>query len=564
MTEGIDTTPVLLQAKVFQKMFIGASCFFEQEKEHINSLNVFPVPDGDTGTNMSMTLAAAAEAALNYKGNSAGELAEAVAHSSLMGARGNSGVILAQLLRGIARGLANKEQVSLSELSKAFQYGVVYAYKAVSKPVEGTILTVAREIARGTKNAIRSGKDLYGVLEEAIASGNNALKKTTEMLPVLKEAGVVDAGGKGLVVFLNGCLHSARLSMEEIMVRRKADNGTEEAKQAFPGAITRQEEAPLKLLYPYCTELIIKSKENNFASLEAKLLPLGDSQVIVADKNICKVHIHTDRPGLILDICLNYGTLHDIKIDNMYDQHIETIGQQAEREKVITLPKDSGSLKPKEICIISVSFGEGFKEIFFSLGADEIVFGGQTMNPKVEDMVAAVQQTMSEKVIILPNNKNIQLVAEQARKFTSKDVKVLPTKTLPEGLAALFAFHPDKDLESNLKNMEESISRTKSGEVTFATRDTSLQGKKIKKGDYLGIFNGDILVWGESLQDTTLKLVQGMVGDDDEIISIFYGKDISREEAGKLAEALEQNFPEMEMELKYGGQPLYYYILLVE
>ena len=379
METGERTGELAINAADFQKMIIGASYFFDREKEAINALNVFPVPDGDTGTNMSMTLAAAAEAALIYRGDAIGEIAVETASSALMGARGNSGVILSQLLRGIARGLQGKKVAYPDDLSKAFQYGVVYAYKAVSKPVEGTILTVARETARGARSAARSGADLCGIIETAIENGREALARTTEMLPVLKEAGVVDAGGMGLVVFLEGCLFAVQHALGEIIARKEAAEVEAEEKSAA-GMEAFSPAGALDLAHPYCTELIIRGAAAA-AELKDRLESLGDSLLVVGQDDISKVHLHTADPGGVLSICLAYGSLHEIKIDNMADQHRHAFNLQAPVETVVTL---SGPRKLKgkdDTGIIAVSFGEGIKELFLSLGADEIVYGGQTMNP---------------------------------------------------------------------------------------------------------------------------------------------------------------------------------------
>ena len=551
-----------INAADFQKMIIGASYFFDREKEAINALNVFPVPDGDTGTNMSMTLAAAAEAALIYRGDAIGEIAVETASSALMGARGNSGVILSQLLRGIARGLQGKKVAYPDDLSKAFQYGVVYAYKAVSKPVEGTILTVARETARGARSAARSGADLCGIIETAIENGREALARTTEMLPVLKEAGVVDAGGMGLVVFLEGCLFAVQHALGEIIARKEAAEVEVEEKSAA-GMEALSPAGALDLAHPYCTELIIRGAAAA-AELKDRLESLGDSLLVVGQDDISKVHLHTADPGGVLSICLAYGSLHEIKIDNMADQHRHAFNLQAPVETVVTL---SGPRKLKgkdDTGIIAVSFGEGIKELFLSLGADEIVYGGQTMNPRVEDLFNAVQRIPTDRVMILPNNKNIQMVAQQVQKICAKEVAVIGSRTIAQGLAALVTFNPAADLNENIRLMEASLRQVKSGEATYATRDTVIKGKKVARGSYLGLYDGQLCSAGEELTPTTLDLIARMLDEDDELVTILYGKEITRDEAEEFAAVVEKTYPDLEVELKYGGQPIYYYILAIE
>jgi len=550
-----------LHVSDFKKMILGANYFFDREKEAINALNVFPVPDGDTGTNMSMTLKAAVEGSLAYEGNSIGELSEIVASRALMGARGNSGVILSQILRGLARGLRNKDFISPGELSKAFQYGVVYAYKAVSKPVEGTILTVAREMARGIRAAVHKGENLYGSMEAAIDSGRVTLAKTTDMLPALKEAGVVDAGGLGLLVFLEGCLYAMKRSLHEMLPQNWVRHTEEPAAAGAAGFSAAGEEFDLD--YPYCTEMIIKAENGTFDDLRLRLENHGDSLVVVTDGNIAKIHIHTASPDLIMKTALTYGSLHDIKIDNMLDQHSETLAVTAPADKNIIYSRVNRS-DTGESGLISVSFGEGFREIFLSLGADEIVYGGQTMNPNVEVLLNAVQNLPQETAIILPNNKNIIMVAEQVKVLSEKNVEVLETRSLPEGLSALLAYNPNQPVTENIKAMNEAIKRVQTGMVTYATRDTVIKGNDVKQGQYLALTGDEILGSGESLHQTALDLVKSITAPHNDLITLFYGQDVKRDQAVALVSAIEELFPDLEIELHYGGQPIYYYILSVE
>ena len=556
----------LLSVHDFKKMILGASYFFEREKERINALNVFPVPDGDTGTNMSMTLNAAVESAINYKGKSIGELSNVVASQALMGARGNSGVILSQILKGIAHGLKRKDSISTAELSKAFQYGVVYAYKAVSTPVEGTILTVAREVARGIRNAVRKGENLHKSMEEAIKSGNAALEKTTDMLPALKEAGVVDAGGLGLLVFLEGCLYAMKQSLNDLM--HHSNKEPSEAIAVVQSNLSKHSAGPLatdklNLLHPYCTEMLVKNETGNFNSLKDKLLSHGDSLVVAIDHGIAKIHIHTASPDLVLQTALQYGTLHDIKIENMVDQHEQTASSTMTAEKPSFFPNIKKQDKGKT-GVISVSFGEGFREIFLSLGTDKIIFGGQTMNPTVEDLLSAVQNIPQQSVIILPNNKNIVMVAEQVKALADKQVEVVETRTLPEGLAALLAYNIDQPIADNTTSMKKAINRVKTGSVTHATRDTVIKGMPVKTGHYLGLFGEEIVSSNQELDQAALELAREVIEKDNDIITIFYGQDIPRDKASLLAAALEESHPDLEVELQYGGQPIYYYIFSVE
>ena len=559
---GNSNVEMEINAADFQKMIIGASYYFGREKEAINALNVFPVPDGDTGTNMNMTLAAAAEAALAYRGDAIGEIAVETASGALMGARGNSGVILSQLLRGIARGLQGKITAYPDDLSKSFQYGIVYAYKVVSKPVEGTILTVARETARGARSAARGGINLCGIIEAAIGKGREALARTTEMLPELKRAGVVDAGGLGFIVFLEGCLFSVQHALGGILARKKAAEAAE-GTGACAGSESLPPAGAADLQHPYCTEFLIRGAPAA-AELKDRLEPLGDSLLVVGQNDVNKVHIHTADPGRVLSLCLGYGSLHEISIDNMGDQHRHALKLQAPVETVVALV-DPGVTKGREDTgIIAVSFGEGIKELFLSLGADEIVYGGQTMNPRVKDLFNAVQRIATDRVIILPNNKNIQMVAQQVQKISAKEVAVIGSRSIAQGLAAMVAFNPAADFALNTGAMESSLEQVKSGEVTYATRDTVIGGKRVPRGSYLGLYNGRLCCAGEELASAALELTGRMLEAGDELVTVLYGKGISRGEAEALATAVEKAHPDVEVELKYGGQPIYYYILAVE
>lgn len=555
-----------LDGNDLRHMIMEACKYFEKYKEAINDLNVFPVPDGDTGTNMSLTMSAAAKDLQTLESNSIGEVARVAAYSSLMGARGNSGVILSQLFRGIARGLSGKENARIPELGRAFQYGIVYAYNAVSKPVEGTILTVAREIAKGSRAAIQTPLEFTDLLRIGIESGKKALERTPEMLPVLKEAGVVDAGGLGLIVFLEGCLHSMlkRTAQEQgttyideddtftlVEVSKQPDS-----KNASAGIFEEFDPS-----IPYCTELIIKGSGMSSQKIRQSLEPLGDSLLVAGEDELVKVHIHTGHPGDVLEVCLAQGSIHDIKIDNMIDQFKET--QWSRRSNEVKPPKTAA--KVGGIGVITVSSGEGLAAIFSSLGSDKIISGGQSMNPSVKEIVDAILEVPSEHVIILPNNSNIRLSAEQAADLVEeKDVMVVDTRSLPQGLAAMLGLDKKKTLLENHQEMCERAKQVKTGEVTYATRDANVNNIKVTKGSIIGISDGDLLVSGSSVEGAARDLIKTIISDEDEVLTLFYGQDITGKEAQEIVEILSGEYPDLEIELQYGGQPLYYYLLSIE
>jgi len=570
---------VILRGSDLRRMFLEASVYFDMHKESINELNVFPVPDGDTGTNMSLTMNAAAKELEKINSESIGEVAEIMAKSSLLGARGNSGVILSQLFRGIARGLSGKNEAQLSEVGKAFQYGIVYAYNAVSKPVEGTILTVAREIARGSRQAIQTSLSFIDLLRIAVESGRNALERTPELLPVLKEAGVVDAGGLGLVIFLEGCLQSMlKYGIEEQDVVSQEEkitpvlqNSEQEGNKVVPRTVFED----YNPAFPYCTELLLKGKGLSPEKIRQSLNELGDSLLVAGEEELVKVHIHTAHPGNVLEICLLQGTIHDIKIENMVDQYKETQWSRPSQE---TGGTDSGKLTSKEpeqikvtkgsgssrIGVITVSSGEGLNSVFASLGADKIVPGGQSMNPSVKEIIDAIESIEADKIIVLPNNSNIRLTARQASELVDKEVMVVDTRSIPEGLAAILALDRSKTLHDNYSAMNKRAKQVKTGEVTYATRDATVDNITVKKGDIIGISDDRLLVSSRSVDETTIELIRFLLKGEMEIITLFYGRDINEGQAFKLAELVRKEFPEIEVELQYGGQPLYYYLLSAE
>lgn len=525
----------------FRNMIMGSYQTFMHEHEYINSLNVFPVPDGDTGTNMLLTLAAVVRAVKDVTDSSIGSLSKRAADRAIMGARGNSGVILSQIFRGIARGLAGKERATSSELGKAFQYGVLYAYRAVSKPVEGTILTVAKGIAKGAHRAVRDGLTFVDVLAHAIEAGEAALTRTPELLPVLKAAGVVDAGGKGLIVFLTGCLEG--LGGTYTSPEASFDNNLQ-------NAFTQQEKVDLN--HPYCTEFLVKRCSMSTAEAKNYLISMGDSLVVAEGSDFMKVHIHTARPGMILESAMAWGTLHDIKIDNMADQYQHRLDIEA--------PSQGRS----GIVIISVAAGPGLAEIMMQMGASSIIMGGQTMNPPVEDFIDAVQQGNGEKYIILPNNKNIILAAQQVKKMLGDRIEVVPTANVPQGLAALMAFDPELNILSNVERMAGRLAQVKAAAVTTAVRNSVVDGRTIPSGSFIGVIDSQVIVDGSEVGIALKKMVQSLLQPENEIISLYYGAELALSDARQLAETLQADFPDVEVQLYPGGQPHYHFIISIE
>ncbi|MHB1126930.1 MAG: DAK2 domain-containing protein [Bacillota bacterium] len=548
MTEaGGSGLGLVLNGDDLRKMIIAARKHFQKYKQVINDLNVFPVPDGDTGTNMDLTTAAAAAGAQKTPATAIGPVAEAVAMSALMGARGNSGVILSQLLRGLSRGLRDKKEASPADMSRAFQFGVVYAYRAVSKPVEGTILTVAREMAKGTREALRRPVPFSEIVKTALDSGEKALARTPDLLPVLKQAGVVDAGGKGLLVFLEGCLKGLQGLLEF----------EEEIPESMPGqGLTSFIQDADALAFCYCTEMIVRGSHIDITRIRSALNEMGDSLILVEAGGIAKVHIHTNHPGQVLEICLNEGALHDVKIDNMLEQHRQF--------QEIEPAGSSGDRPEKPIGLVAVTFGPGLSDILKGFGVDEVVGDSSGLAPGVEDFVLAIGRVPAQKVIILPNNPNIRLPAEQAKNLVAKEVVVIPTRTLPEGITAALAFNPTAELEENVKNMGERAGHVKTGEVTYAVRDVQIDGLAVTKGAVIGLYGGNIISAGEQLPEVALDLVGQMTGEEDEVVTLFYGATVTGEEAGELSRRIKEKLPAVEVEAYPGGQELYYYYISVE
>lgn len=535
---------------MLKKAFIGAAQYLDANKEEVDALNVFPVPDGDTGTNMSLTMKSAVKQILNLEEYNAGKVAMAASDGSLMGARGNSGVILSQLFRGFANGLKDKGSVNTVDLANAFKLASDTAYKAVMKPTEGTILTVARGCAEYALKIAKEDDDVIKFMHKVIEYGNYVLNKTPEMLPVLKQAGVVDAGGKGLICVLTGA-YNAITTGEEIEL--------EFIESTIEGPIHISHDIDTAdIKYGYCTEFMINTQYKDYEQFRDEIAEFGDSLLVVGGEGIIKVHIHTNNPGKVLEKALELGELNDIKIDNMRYQHNHIIAneKQVDDEK----PKVSN----KKYGIITVSVGEGIDAVFKDLNADYIIPGGQTMNPSTEDLLKAIENVEGENIIILPNNGNIILAAKQAKDLSDKNVYVVPTKSIPEGISALIAFNPEIDIDENLENMKEAISYVKTAQVTYAVRDTEINNIKIKKDDIIGITGDEILAIGNDVEQVALELLGKMVDDESSLITIFYGNGLKEEDAIKLSKKLEEKFEDFDIEVLFGGQPLYYYIFSIE
>ena len=556
-----------ISAELLQKAFIAGAKNLEANKEYINELNVFPVPDGDTGTNMTLTIMSAAQEVGGIDKPNMETVSKAISSGSLRGARGNSGVILSQLFRGFTREIKKEQEINVEILSRACNKAVETAYKAVMKPKEGTILTVAKGMAEKAEELVAESEDLIYVVDEIIKHGDYVLSQTPEMLPVLKEAGVVDSGGEGLMTVVKGAY--------DALQGKEIDYTLEGVAKTGSGAKLDDievEEADIK--FGYCTEFIInldnpldEAEEDKFKEF---LHSIGDSIVMVADDEIVKVHVHTNQPGEAFTRALTYGSLSRMKVDNMREEHHERLIQnaekrakeQAEAEKKAEAKKDEPR---KENGFIAVSVGEGLDEVFKSLEIDAIISGGQTMNPSTEDILNAVDKVNADNIFILPNNTNIILAAQQAEiLLEDKRLIVIPSKTIPQGIAAMLGFIPGESPDDNKESMIESMSGVATGEITYAVRDTVIDDHEIKEGNIMGIGDDGILAVGEDLEATTIEMIENMVDEDSGMISVYYGEDVKEEDANKLVEKLEEKFPDVEVECYMGGQPVYYYITSVE
>ncbi|NLH14447.1 MAG: DAK2 domain-containing protein [Firmicutes bacterium] len=551
----------------FRKALVAGAQTLGENKELVNSLNVFPVPDGDTGTNMYLTVLSAVKESEKVGESRIGKVAAAASMGSLMGARGNSGVIFSQILRGFSRYVEPYDRVDGAQLAKALERAAQTAYQAVLKPVEGTMLTVARELAKAALDAAKRGDDIVSVLDSAIEHAQEVLDRTPEMLPTLKEAGVVDAGGKGLLLFIIGLRRG--LLDEGIYVEAVQPATAAAVGSSIPGidqsvvGLGLEDEHPetlAELEFGYCTEFILKGQGLSTDQIRKDLQGFGDCLLVVGTDEVVKIHIHTANPGIILDYGVKLGQLSAIDINNMDEQKEEfRRGGHAQDEVV---QADAGPTR--EVGIVAVAVGEGIEEIFKSLNVDEVVRGGQTMNPSAEDLASAVRRTRAAKVLVLPNNGNVVLTARQVQELVDAELEVVPTETIPQGIAALIAYDPDASIEDNAKAMASAAKRVKTGEVTYAVRDSSHNGVEVSERDFIGIAGGELRVAGKQCAEVVRSLVTDMVQPDDELITLFYGEDVSESEASRLAEQIAEDHPTCEVELQYGGQPLYYYIIMIE
>ena len=552
-----------INTELFRKMFLAGAANLEAKKEFINELNVFPVPDGDTGTNMTLTIMSAAKEVQSLENADMLTIAKAISSGSLRGARGNSGVILSQLLRGFTKEIREHKEIDAVILAKACERATATAYKAVMKPKEGTILTVAKGISRKAEELAETTEDLEVFIPEVIKYAEEVLAQTPEMLPVLKEAGVVDSGGQGLLEVIHGA-YDAFLGKEIDYAAIEASGGTKMVKPS------QQAEADIK--FGYCTEFIIMTEkeftDKNEAEFKAYLESIGDSIVCVADDDIVKIHVHTNDPGLAIQKALTYGQLSRMKIDNMREEHHERLIKNAEKmaEKQKQEEAEAKKNEPKKkYGFIAVSVGEGLDEIFKGLNVDYIISGGQTMNPSTEDMLTAIDHVNADHIFILPNNKNIILAANQAKAMTEdKNIIVVPTKTVPQGITAMISYVPEKSAEENEEAMTEGIQMVKTGQVTYAVRDTHIDEKEIHQGDIMGLGDHGLLAVGQDILTVAEETIRAMVDEDSELISIYYGEDMSEEDAESLGEKIEQAYPDCDVEVNYGGQPIYYCVVSVE
>lgn len=531
---------------MFANMVLNAAAKLSAEKAGVDSLNVFPVPDGDTGTNMSLTMNSAAKFVSRLEGEGdVAKIAEQMAYGALMGARGNSGVILSQILGGFANALSDKAEITAPDLAEGFSGGVGAAYKAVVKPMEGTILTVAREAGEYLKQAVTSEMSINEALQLYLEEGYRSLARTPEILPVLKQAGVVDAGAKGLLIIVEGMLEALSGEKTQIEISAKAEPEVQfEDNHVFadPGEIT----------FRYCTELFIKSYDGASVATEPireYLAHLGDSLLVVGAGNMTKIHVHTNEPWNVIKYCVDYGDLHEVKIENMQQQNIRLQAQQP----------------LKDVAVVAVSAGEGLNEIFQGLGADFVVTGGQTMNPSTEDFLAAIEKVHAKEVILLPDNKNIILTAEQAAKVAENaKVYVVPSRSIPQGIAAMMSYNAEISGEENTENMIEALGNVRSIEITHAVRDTSIEDKEIKEGQLLGIVDGKIKAVGDEMTELIIQSLESIDIEDYELVTLYYGADVAEEDAEKIVDLLSEKYSEIEFELHFGGQAVYYYLLSVE
>ena len=551
-----------LDGKLMAQMMISGANNLYNKRKAVDELNVFPVPDGDTGTNMSMTVTAMSKALSELITSSASKTADTMSYATLRGARGNSGVILSQFFRGISKSLKGIDSCSAKQFADALMAGSDAAYKAVMKPTEGTILTVARETAQAAVAAAQNTDDISEVMKIAVKKGYKVLAKTPDMLPALKKAGVVDAGGQGWLFFLDGVC-------EYLDTGKITESSAETGEQAKEVTAAQDAVDTKNIKYTYCTEFIVEKSSPDVSvstfrkSIEAK----GDCMLVIDDDDIVKVHIHTNNPGYVLEKAVLLGSMINIKIDNMKHQHQSIITQPAENQ---ASSKETGSvpseeeIEKKDYGFVGICVGDGICDIFKNLGIDSIIEGGQTMNPSTEDIIGAVNKINADTVFVFPNNKNIIMAANQAKDISDKNIVVIPTKTIPQCVSAMLAFSQDKTAEENEQAMIAAIGNVKTGQITYAVRDTEIDDMNIKEGDILGISEKGITTSGTDVQEVTKQLITSMIDDDSEFLTIYYGEDISEDTAEEFAEQLEEEYPDIEVDVKYGGQSLYYYIFSIE
>ena len=540
-----------IKAKAFREMFVSGANNLQNSKDLVDKLNVFPVPDGDTGTNMSLTISYAMKELEKVGEDDITKIAKALSKGSLMGARGNSGVILSQIIRGIGKSVEGKDKLSTMDLAKALKGGSDTAYKAVIKPVEGTILTVIRETAEYAVKLAKRENNIEKFLGKVVREANVSLENTPNLLKNLKDAGVVDSGGKGLTLILEGFYLA-------IVGKSVVPATAEKAELKNVSLSSADNTSTEDIKFGYCTEFILESDKIDDAGIRDIMLGYGDSLAVVGDEGVIKVHVHTNEPGNVLQEALKYGQLLTIKIENMRMQHeniLEGVAENAEYEEPV---------EEKEFAFISTSMGDGLASIFKDFGVDHVIEGGQTMNPSTEDFMKAIDKIHAKNIFILPNNSNIIMAANQAKELSDKNIIVIPTKNIPQAVSALVGFNPEVTAEENEANMVEALSYVKSGQVTFAVRDTVMNGIEIREGNIIGIAEKEMIAAGDEVDEVAKKLVEKLVDEDSAIITLFYGEDVTEEQAEELRGELEEKFEDIDVELYYGGQPLYYYLISVE
>ena len=550
-----------INGKLLKEMFISGANHLQNNKDLIDKLNVFPVPDGDTGTNMSLTIASAIKELKTIKSDSITDLGKALSKGSLMGARGNSGVILSQIIRGIAKSIEGKDQLSVEDLAKALKSGSDTAYKAVIKPIEGTILTVVRESSDFAVKNSKKAKDCVEFMEMLVEEADKSLERTPDLLKNLKDAGVVDSGGKGLVCLYEGMLSALKGSPVRLL------GAGEEVKSAPATGVHSDSARDVDIKFGYCTEFILESQEVDSDTIRDIMMGYGDSLVVVGYDGVIKVHVHTNNPGKALEEALKFGQLLTIKIENMRLQHENQIITDEEQEELDQVNAEDDFVvneEEKEFGFITTTMGRGLADIFDELGVDIVIEGGQTMNPSTEDFMNAIKMINAKNIFIMPNNSNVIMAANQAKELSEKNVYVVPTKNIPQGISCMVTFDHDADPEANMKNFESVLETIKSGEITYAVRDTVMGGIEVAEGDVIGITGKALISSGKQVEEVTRNVIKEMVDDDASIITLYYGEDVEEDAARLFAENIQDEFEDLDVELYYGGQPLYYYLISVE